>query len=77
MHANESSNPDNAASAKDPDVFPGNDIKDKLEDEAGSFKGDSFEHGTCSEIATAYGLQGKHDNQRYMLNSYLFANEKF
>lgn len=79
LQENESSSPDNAAYAKDPCDFVGINIKDKQEDEAGSFKGDLFEHGTCSEIASACvpGLQGKYDNQRYMLNGYLFANENF
>lgn len=74
LQENESSILDNAASVKDPRD------KDKQKDEEGSFKGDLFEHGTCSEIASppyVTGLQGKHDNQRYMLNDYLFANEKF
>ncbi|KAK7339659.1 hypothetical protein VNO77_20338 [Canavalia gladiata] len=76
LQENENSIPDNATSAKDPHTFAGVNLKDKLEDEGGSFKGDLFEHGTCSEIASACvpSLQGKHDNQRVMGDSSFLGN---
>ncbi|MED6110040.1 hypothetical protein PIB30_039211 [Stylosanthes scabra] len=68
LHANESSNPENTALAKEADLFHGNDVKEKQDDEAGFFKGDLFAHGTCSEVITACvpGLQGEHDNQSHL-----------
>ncbi|XP_027350157.1 telomere repeat-binding protein 5-like isoform X2 [Abrus precatorius] len=76
LQENESSIPDNVSPAKDPHAYAGIIIKDKHEDEGGSFKGDLFEHGTCSEIASAcvLSLQGKHDNQRVMGDSSFLGN---
>lgn len=74
LQENENSGPDNAATAKDPlaDI----NIKVKHEGEGGSFKEDLFEHGTCSEIASACvpSMQGKHDNHRVMGDSSFLGN---
>ncbi|XP_061354239.1 telomere repeat-binding protein 5-like [Gastrolobium bilobum] len=76
LQENESSIPDNADSVKDPHSFAGINIKDKQEDEVGSFKENLFERGTCSEIASTCvpGLKGKHDNQRVMDDSSFLGN---
>lgn len=70
---------DNAVSGKDPLDFVGINVEDKQEEEAGLVKGDLFEHGSCTENASCFvpGLPGKHNDQRYMLNGYIFSNENF
>lgn len=75
LQENENSNTDNATSGKDPLDPVGVNIKDKQEEAAGSYKGDHFERGSCSENASGsvLCLQGKPDDQRYiyMWNGYL------
>ncbi|XP_057756000.1 telomere repeat-binding protein 5-like [Arachis stenosperma] len=69
LHANESSNPENTSFAKEADLFHGNDVKEKENDETvGLFKGDLFTHGTCSKTTTTCvpSLQGEHDNQSHL-----------
>ncbi|KAG2404935.1 Telomere repeat-binding protein [Vigna angularis] len=71
LQESENSGLDNVASAKDPHTFSSADMKDKLEDERGSFKKDPCEHGNCSEIVSACvpSRQGKHENLRVMDSS--------
>lgn len=77
LRENEKSNTVNAE--KDPVGFVGIDIKDKQEEEAGSFKSDLLEHGCCSKNASGSvpSLHGKHNDQRHVWNGYLFDNENF
>ncbi|QCE11739.1 hypothetical protein DEO72_LG10g2975 [Vigna unguiculata] len=71
LQESENSGLDNVASAKDPHTFSSADMKDKLEDEGGSFKKDLCEHGNCSEIVSACvpNRQGKHENLRVVDNA--------
>ncbi|XP_028773020.1 telomere repeat-binding protein 5-like isoform X2 [Neltuma alba] len=66
LQENENLNTENAVAGKDPVGFVELNIKDKQEDEAGSFKSDLLEHGCCSENASGSvsSLQGKHNDQR-------------
>lgn len=78
LQKNESSDPKNVVFVEDPCSFCGTNIKDKYEDERRSFMRDSFDHGACSEIASAFvpSMQGKHGNHRYIhLNGYLVDNK--
>ncbi|XP_054784603.1 telomere repeat-binding protein 5-like isoform X2 [Prosopis cineraria] len=73
LQENENSN---AVAGKDPVGFVGINIKDKQEEEAGSFKSDLFEHGCCGENASGLvsSLQGKHNDQRVEGCSSFLAN---
>lgn len=69
LQESENSGLDNVvAPTKDPHTFSSAIIKDKLEDEGGSFKKDLFDIGNCSEIVSACvpSRQGKHENLRYI-----------
>ncbi|KAG5009809.1 Telomere repeat-binding protein 5 [Glycine max] len=76
LQKNESSDPKNVVFVEDPCSFCGTNIKDKYEDERRSFMRDSFDHGACSEIASAFvpSMQGKHDNHRGMGDSSFLDN---
>ncbi|XP_020237272.2 telomere repeat-binding protein 5 [Cajanus cajan] len=76
LQENGNSSYDNVAPTKDPHVFANNNIKDKNKDKEESFKGDLFEHGSCSEITSTCipSMQGKHDNHRVMGDSSFFGN---
>ncbi|KAI4354503.1 hypothetical protein L6164_003357 [Bauhinia variegata] len=71
LQENENSIPDDAAFGKDRCHLVGINLEDKQEEEAESFKGDFFEHGSCSEndSGCVHVLQGKHDDQRVMGDS--------
>ncbi|KAK7395281.1 hypothetical protein VNO78_15832 [Psophocarpus tetragonolobus] len=73
LQENENSVPHNAMPAKYSRTYAATNAKDKHEDEGGSFKGDLFEHGARSEIASAC-KQGKHDNHRVMGDSSFIGN---
>ncbi|XP_058757001.1 telomere repeat-binding protein 5-like isoform X2 [Vicia villosa] len=77
LQKNQSSVPDIAASAKDPRSFSGISVKENKQDnQAGPFKEEQFEHGTCSEVVSGCvpGLQVNHENQRVMGDSSLHEN---
>ncbi|KAL5057889.1 hypothetical protein RYX36_029493 [Vicia faba] len=77
LQKNQSSVPDNAASAKDPRSFSGISVKEnKQENQGGLFKEEQLEHGTCSEAVSGCvpNLQVKHENQRVMGDSSLHEN---
>ncbi|CAK8541665.1 unnamed protein product [Lathyrus sativus] len=77
LQKSQNSVPDNAASAKDPGSFSGISVKEnKQENQAGPFKEERFEHGTCCEVVSTCvpSLQVKHVNQRVMGDSSLHEN---